>query len=142
MTDTPSLNQMMQQLQRAQVEMNVVREKLKTEFVVAESADGAVSTKMSGDSQLIEVKLDPEKVQAGELAALEKSIVEAVNEVMRAAAELTNRRIGTIADGLGLSDAPSSPGPGGPGPFSPGSAGPGPFSSGSSDPGSSGSKFQ
>jgi DNA-binding YbaB/EbfC family protein len=114
MAETPSLNDMMQQLQRAQMEMKVVREKLQSQYINASSEDGTVTVKISGDSRILGVTIDPEAVAAGDVAKLEAAVAEAVIKAQRQAAELADKHIGSIAGGLGYGPG-QGPGPG-PGP--------------------------
>lgn len=102
MAKQPNLNDLVQQLQRAQTEMAAVQDKLKDEVVEASAGGGMVQVKMSGSSQLLEVKIDPAAVDPEEVEILQDMIVAAVNEASRAAAALAEQRIGGIAGSLGL----------------------------------------
>lgn len=102
MTKQPNLNNLMQQLQRAQVEMSVVQEKLKDEIVESSAGGGMVNVKMSGGSELLEVKIDPSALDPDDLEMLQDMIVAAINEATRSAAALAEKRIGGIAGNLGL----------------------------------------
>jgi DNA-binding YbaB/EbfC family protein len=102
MAKQPNLNDLMQQLQRAQTEMAAVQDKLKDEEVEASAGGGMVNVKISGASQLLEVKIDPAAVDPEDVEMLQDMIVAAVNEGLRAAAALAEQRIGGIAGNLGL----------------------------------------
>ncbi|MBI4897617.1 MAG: YbaB/EbfC family nucleoid-associated protein [Actinobacteria bacterium] len=102
MAKQPNLNDLMQQLQRAQVQMSVVQEKLKDEVVEASAGGGMVNVKMSGGSQLLAVQIDPSALNADDVEMLQDMIVAAVNEASRSAAALAEKRIGGIAGDLGL----------------------------------------
>jgi nucleoid-associated protein EbfC len=102
MAKQPNLNDLMQQLQRAQTEMAAVQDKLKDEEVEASAGGGMVNVKISGASQLLKVKIDPAAVDPEDVEMLQDMIVAAVNEGLRAAAALAEQRIGGIAGNLGL----------------------------------------
>lgn len=102
MAKQPNLNDLMQQLQRAQTEMAAVQDKLKDEVVEASAGGGMVNVKISGGSQLLELKIDPSAVDPEDVELLQDMIVAAINEGMRSAAALAEQRIGGIADNLGL----------------------------------------
>lgn len=102
MAKQPNLNDLMQQLQRAQTEMATVQDKLKDEVVEASAGGGMVNIKVSGASQLLEIKIDRAAVDPEDVEMLQDMIVAAVNEGLRAAATLADQRIGGIAGNLGL----------------------------------------
>ena len=102
MAKQPNLNDLMQQLQQAQVEMSAVQEKLKDEIVESSAGGGMVNVKMSGGSELLEVKIDPSALDPDDLEMLQDMIVAAINEATRSAAALAEKRIGGIAGNLGL----------------------------------------
>ncbi|MBK5230695.1 MAG: YbaB/EbfC family nucleoid-associated protein, partial [Thermoleophilia bacterium] len=86
MAKQPNLNDLMQQLQRAQTEMATVQDKLKDEVVEASAGGGMVNIKVSGASQLLEIKIDRAAVDPEDVEMLQDMIVAAVNEGLRAAA--------------------------------------------------------
>lgn len=102
MAQQPNLNQMMQQLQQAQAEMQAAQAKLKDEVVEASAGGGMVSVKLSGALDVLEVKIDPAAVDPAEVEILQDMVVAAVNEALRSAHELGEKRLGAIAGGLGL----------------------------------------
>lgn len=102
MAQQPNLNKMMKQLQQAQVEMAAAQEQLKTEVVEASAGGGMVQVKVTGDLQLIEVKIDPEATGPDDVEILQDMVLASVNEAMRNAQQLAEQRMGGIAGGLGL----------------------------------------
>ncbi len=57
------LNSMMKQLQQVQADMAAAQEKLKDETVDASAGGGMVKVKMSGDLRLLEIAIDPDRVE-------------------------------------------------------------------------------
>ena len=104
----PNLNKMMKQVQEMQAEMMKAQEQLKDEIVEASAGGGMVKVKISGDLELKEIKIDPEALGgAGEsvgpedLELLQDMVLAAVNEAIRSAQDLANRKLGALAGGLG-----------------------------------------
>jgi DNA-binding YbaB/EbfC family protein len=93
--------QMMKQMQKMQADMARVQQELAQESVTASAGGGAVSARVSGALELLEVTIDPEAVDPEDVEILQDTIVAAVNEAMRAAQQLANQRLGAIAGGLG-----------------------------------------
>jgi len=102
MAQQPNLNKMMKQLQQAQVEMAAAQEQLKHETVEASAGGGMVQVKVTGDQQVIEVKIDPAAVDPEDVEMLQDMVLAAINEGMRASQQLAEQRLGGIAGGLGL----------------------------------------
>ena len=98
MAQNPS--KMLKQMQKMQADMQRVQEELQAETVTAQAGGGAVTVKVSGGLELLEVKIDPEAVDPDDLELLEDTVVAAVNEGMRAAQELAQSRLGAVAGGL------------------------------------------
>lgn len=93
-------SKMLKQMQKMQADMQRVQEELQTETVTAQAGGGAVTVKISGGLELLEVKIAPEAFDPDDLELLEDTVVAAVNEGMRAAQELAQSRLGAVAGGL------------------------------------------
>ena len=101
MPKQPNLNQMMKQVQQMQAEMAKAQEELKTATVEASAGGGMVTVKMSGELELLELKIDPEAVDPEDVELLQDMVQAAVNEAIRSAQELAASRMGAAAGGLG-----------------------------------------
>ena len=89
----PNLNKMMKQVQEMQAEMMKAQEQLKDEIVEASAGGGMVTVKITGDLELKEIKIDPERARRGRAAPedvemLQDMVLAAVNEAIRSAQEL------------------------------------------------------
>jgi DNA-binding YbaB/EbfC family protein len=96
------MNQMMKQAQKMQADMARVQEELKDEKVEASAGGGMVKVVMTGDMGVDSVTIDPDAVDPEDVAMLEDMVSAAVNEAVRQAQELANRRIGEVTGGLDL----------------------------------------
>jgi DNA-binding YbaB/EbfC family protein len=86
-----------------QAEMMKAQEQLKDEIVEASAGGGMVTVKITGDLVLKEIKIDPDAVGEGadDVEMLQDMVLAAVNEAIRSAQELANRKLGALAGGLG-----------------------------------------
>ena len=98
----PNVQQMMQQVQKVQHDMELAQEELKNEVVEASAGGGMVNVKMSGDLRLQEVRIDPAAVDPEDLEMLSEMVLAAVNEALRMAQELAERKMGGATAGLDL----------------------------------------
>ena len=96
------LNAMMKQVEQMQSQMMEAQEKLKDEVVEASAGGGMVKVKMSGDLRLLEISIDSEAVDPGEVELLQDMVLAAVNEAIRSAQELATSKLGGIAGAGGL----------------------------------------
>ena len=101
MPKQPDMNQMMRQVQQMQAEMSKAQESLKDEVVEASAGGGMVTVKVSGELELLEVKIDPEAVDPEDVELLQDMVQAAVNEAMRSAQEVAATKIGGVTGGLG-----------------------------------------
>src|SRR5919109_1684301 len=97
----PNLNQMMKQVQQMQAEMAKAQEELKSATVEASAGGGMVTVKMSGELELLELKIDPEAVDPEDVELLQDMVQAAVNEAIRSAQELAASKMGAATGGLG-----------------------------------------
>ncbi len=73
----------------------------KMEFT-ASAGGGMVEATVRGDNTLVSLHIDPEAVDPEDVEMLEDTIVAAINEAMRDAAEATNARMSGIMGGLSM----------------------------------------
>ncbi len=98
----PNVQQMMAQVQKMQHDMELAQEELKNEVVEASAGGGMVSVKISGDLRLQEVRIDPAAVDPEDLEMLSEMVLAAVNEALRMAQELAERKMGGATAGIDL----------------------------------------
>jgi nucleoid-associated protein EbfC len=101
MPQPPNMNQMMKQVQKMQAEMAKAQEELKSATVEASAGGGMVTVKMSGELELLELKIDPEAVDPEDVELLQDMVQAAVNEAIRSAQELAASKMGQATGGLG-----------------------------------------
>ena len=101
MPKQPDMNAMMRQVQQMQAEMLKAQEQLKHETVEASAGGGMVTVKMTGELELVEIKIDPGAVDPEDVEPLQDMVQAAVNEAVRAAQELAASKMGAATGGLG-----------------------------------------
>ena len=101
MPKQPNINQMMQQVQKMQADMEKAQASLKDERVEASAGGGMVTVTVSGDLEIIDLKIDPEAVDPEDVELLQDMVLAAVNEALRSAQELAASKLGAATGGLG-----------------------------------------
>ncbi len=85
------MNSMMKQAQKMQEQMG---KEMKEMTVDASAGGGAVSVKMRGDFEVLELKLSPDTVKDGDVEMLQDLILAAINEARRKVEESLKGRLG------------------------------------------------
>ena len=71
------------------------------EVVEASAGGGMIKVTMSGDLELKSVEIDPDAVDPEDVDMLQDMVMAAVNEVLRAAQERANSKLGGVTGGMG-----------------------------------------
>jgi DNA-binding YbaB/EbfC family protein len=100
------MQQAMKQVQKAQAEMARVTEELAGETVDASAGGGMVKVVISGDLQIRSVTIDPAAVDPDDVPMLEDMVAAAVNEAVRAAQDLANRKMSSVMGSMNLPGMP------------------------------------
>lgn len=87
---------MLQQAQKMQQEMARIKEEAKNKSVTAESGGGMVKVTMSGNQELLELKISKEIVNSDDIEMLEDLIVAAVNKATQDSARLIQDEMGKL----------------------------------------------
>ncbi|HEY4451412.1 MAG TPA: YbaB/EbfC family nucleoid-associated protein [Solirubrobacteraceae bacterium] len=98
----PNMQQMMQQVQKMQKDMELAQQELKNEIVEASAGGGMVTVRVGGDLVVREVLLDRAAVDPEDVEILSDMVLAAVNEALRKAQELAERKMGGATAGLDL----------------------------------------
>lgn len=93
---------MMKQAQKLQAQMAKLQEDLANLVVEASSGGGAVTVTMSGQQQLLSVKISPEVVDAEDVEMLQDMVLTAVNEAITKAQEAATKQMSGLTGGLNI----------------------------------------
>ena len=95
------IGEMMKQAKQMQEEMQREMQQLR---VSASAGGGIISVEMNGAKELVDIKIDPETVKAGDVEMLQDLIIAAVNEASRKIDEAMKGKLGSKLGGMGLPD--------------------------------------
>jgi DNA-binding YbaB/EbfC family protein len=98
----PNMQQMLRQVQKMQQDMAAAQEQLKHEEVEASAGGGMVKVKVSGDLVVKAVVIDPSAIDPDDPELLQDMVLAATNEALRAAQELQQSKLGSLAGGMDL----------------------------------------
>jgi DNA-binding YbaB/EbfC family protein len=98
----PNVQQMMAQVQKMQRDMEIAQEELRNEIIEASAGGGMVTVKISGDMQVREMRIDPQAIDPEDAEILADMVQAAVNEALRKAQALAERKLGGATAGVDL----------------------------------------
>lgn len=93
---------MMKQAQKMQAKMAEMQEQLKDEVLDASAGGGTVKVTITGDLVVKAIEIDPSAVDPEDVELLQDMTTAAVNEAIRAAQELQQRRMADITGGMNI----------------------------------------
>lgn len=94
--------QMMKQAQKMQQEMMKMQEEMETRTYEATAGGGMVKAIVNGQHELQDLVIDPEAVDPEDVEMLQDTVIAAVNEALRKAAEDQAASVSKLTGGLNL----------------------------------------
>ena len=94
--------QFQEMLEQAQKQAQSLQEKMQQTLVEASSGGGTVTVKMNGRKQVLEVRMDPNAVKAGDVEMLQDLVTAAVNAAGQKVDEAMQSTVGGMLGGMGL----------------------------------------
>ena len=94
--------QFQQMLEQAQKQAQNLQEKMQQTVVEASSGGGTVTIRMNGQKHVLETKIDPEAVKAGDVEMLQDLVTAAVNAAANKVDDAMQSTVGGMLGGLGI----------------------------------------
>jgi nucleoid-associated protein EbfC len=89
-------------MSKAKAQYESLQKKMQETVVEASAGGGTVTAKMDGRKQLLDLKIDPEAVKAGDVEMLQDLILAAINEASRKVDAQMQSTVGGMLGGLGI----------------------------------------
>lgn len=97
-----NMNNMIKQAQKMQQEMLKAQQEMEEKEIEASAGGGAVSVKISGKKELLEINISPEVIDPDDVEMLQDLIIAAVNEGMRKADEMSAQQMSRLTGGMNI----------------------------------------
>jgi DNA-binding YbaB/EbfC family protein len=94
--------QLMQQARKLQAQLAKIQEDLGHETVVGNAGAGAVEVTLNGHVNVERIKIAPAAVDPNDVETLEDLLLIAFKDAQAKVAELSQKRMGPLAGGLGI----------------------------------------
>jgi len=89
-------------MSKAKTQYEALQKKMQETVVEATSGGGAITAKMDGRKQLLNLRIDPEAVKSGDVEMLQDLILAAVNEAARKIDAQMQSTVGGMLGGMGI----------------------------------------
>jgi nucleoid-associated protein EbfC len=100
MPQPPNLQNMLRQAQEMMAAQQQAQEALKSERVETSAGGGMVKVVMTGDMHLQSIAIDPDAVDPEDVEMLQDLVMAAVNDALKASAQLAEQKMGAVTAGL------------------------------------------
>lgn len=100
------VSRLVKQAQEMQKQVARLQEELKERVVDGTAGGGMVVANVSGQQEILSLKIDPEVVNKDEISMLEDMVVAAVNQAMKKSKELAEKEMAKITGSLGIPGLP------------------------------------
>jgi DNA-binding YbaB/EbfC family protein len=97
-----NMNDMMRKAQKMQMDFAKMQEEMKNREIEASTGGGAVTVKVNGARQVLDIKIDKELAASGDLDMLQDLVRAAVNEALNKAQEMMDEESKKIAGGMNI----------------------------------------
>ncbi|WP_129600573.1 YbaB/EbfC family nucleoid-associated protein [Anaerophilus nitritogenes] len=97
-----NMNNMLKQVQKMQKDMEKMQGELEEKEVEASAGGGAVTVKVNGKKEVLDIKIEPQAVDPDDVEMLQDLIIAAVNEALRKAEEMMSKEMGKITGGMNV----------------------------------------
>ena len=97
-----NMQKQLAQVQAMQARMQEAQEAIEAKEIETSAGGGAVSVKVNGKKELLEIVLKPEVVDPDDIEMLQDLIIAAVNEAMRQVDEISEAEMGKVTGGINI----------------------------------------
>ena len=97
-----NMNQMMKQAKKLQEEMAKKQAELLEQVIEGSAGGGAVTAKVNGKQQILEVNIKPEVVDPDDVEMLQDLIMTAINDAIKQSQDLVATEMSKITVGLNI----------------------------------------
>ena len=97
-----NMNQMIKQAKKMQEQMTKMQEELQEKIVEASAGGGAITAKVNGKQEVLEIKIKPEVVDPEDVEMLEDLILAVVNEAIKKSQDMVSGEMSKITGGLNI----------------------------------------
>lgn len=97
-----NMNNLIKQAQKMQENMEKMQKDLESKEIEASVGGGAVTVKVNGKKEVLEINIKPEVVDPDDIEMLQDLVLSAVNEALRNVDEVTSNQMNKVTGGMNI----------------------------------------
>ncbi|WP_195419001.1 YbaB/EbfC family nucleoid-associated protein [Paraclostridium bifermentans] len=97
-----NMNQLLKQAQKMQTDMQKMQEDLETKEIETSVGGGAVTVKVNGKKEVVDIKIKPEVVDPDDIEMLQDLVLSAVNEALRSVDDMQSSQMNKLTGGMNI----------------------------------------
>jgi len=97
-----NMNNILKQAQKMQENMQKMQEELETKEVEASVGGGAVTVKVNGKKEVVDITIKPEVVDPEDIEMLQDLVLSAVNEALRSVDDMQSSQMNKATGGMNI----------------------------------------
>lgn len=97
-----NMNQILKQAQKMQDNMQKMQQELEAKEFEVSVGGGAVTVKVNGKKELLDINMKPEVVDPDDIEMLQDLVISAVNEALRKVDEAQSSQMSKMAGGMNI----------------------------------------
>lgn len=97
-----NMGNMMKQMQKMQKQMEEMQKQLEETEVEATAGGGAVSCKVNGKKEVLEITIDESVVDPEDVEMLQDLVLAAINEALRKAEDMMTKEMNKLTGGMNI----------------------------------------
>ncbi len=97
-----NMNQILKQAQKMQNDMQKMQEELESKEIETSVGGGAVTVKVNGKKEVIDIQIKPEVVDPDDIEMLQDLVLSAVNEALRSVDDMQSSQMNKLTGGMNI----------------------------------------
>ena len=97
-----NMNNILKQAQKMQENMQKMQEELESKEIEASVGGGAVTVKVNGKKEVLDISIKPEVVDPDDIEMLQDLLLSAVNEALRIVDDMQQSQMGKVTGGMNI----------------------------------------
>lgn len=97
-----NMNQLLKQAQKMQTDMQKMQEDLETKQIETSVGGGAVTVKVNGKKEVVDIQIKPEVVDPDDIEMLQDLVLSAVNEALRSVDDMQSSQMNKLTGGMNI----------------------------------------
>lgn len=97
-----NMNQLLKQAQKMQTDMQKMQEDLETKEIETSVGGGAVTVKVNGKKEVVDIQIKPEVVDPDDIEMLQDLVLSAVNQALRSVDDMQSSQMNKLTGGMNI----------------------------------------